>query len=199
MRPTVIMYQRACRGFTLVEMMVSLLVGILISTATIAAYVSHGRTIYQQIGYSEAGEDVSEAYVLLSRLIRQAQRNTINISGVTTVGNCTSNITIDLAVPGGFPIWPNTQSPFDHNWIRLVLSDTGAHAHAITIAKAVEGGLGSAAAVPFAGSNSGNNTRITCLSLVKQADETYVFSVAGYARNFIDGDVTFEGVIMPRN
>ncbi len=187
------------QGFSLVELMISLLITFMIAITAIAAFGSHSRTLYNQITYNQAAEDVSEAYALLSRLIQQAERSSISISGVTTEGNCTTDITIDLAVPAGFYVWPNSVAPYDKNWVRIALSDTGTFAHSITIANAVQGSLGSAAVTPFAGSDTARNTKITCLNLAQQNDGTYAFGVVGYARNYTAGDIAFEGVILPRN
>jgi len=187
------------RGFSLIELMISLLITFLISITAIAAFGSHSRTLYNQMTYNQAAEDVSEAYALLSRLIQQAERNTIDISGVTTVGGCTTDITIDLAVPAGFYVWPNSVSPYDKNWVRIALSGTGDFPNSITIANAVEGSLDSAVETPYAGSNTARNTKITCLNLAEQNDGTYAFGVVGYARNYTAGDIAFEGVILPRN
>jgi len=190
---------KSSRGFTMAGLMVAMVIGMFVSLAAIAAFSAHSRTVFNQMTYIQSAEDVSEAFALLSRLIQQAERSNIVISGVTTVGGCTSNITVDLAIPEGFPVWPNLSAPYDKNRVRIVLSDTGANAHGITIANAAPGGLGAATAMPFAGSNTGNNTKITCMSLVRQLDETYAFSIAGYARNYTSGDTAYEGVIYPRN
>ncbi len=191
---------RSRSGFTLVEVLVAMVIGMFVSLAAIAAFSAHSRSVFNQMTYSQAAEDVSEAYALLSRLIQQSENSSITISGVTTNNNCSTDITIDLSVPEGFPVWPNLSGPdYKENWVRIVLSATGTNAHSITIANAAEGGLAGATATPFAGSDSGNNTKITCLGLVKQADGTYAFSVAGYARNYSDGVTAYEGVILPRN
>ena len=186
-------------GFSLVELMVALVVGVLVSLTAVVAFMSHSRAMFNQLSYNHAAEEVSEAYALLSRLIQQAERDSITISGVKSEGNCTTDIQVDLAVPAGFPVWPNLASPYDKNWVRLSMSTTGDNAHSILVSNAAEGGLGDATAMPFAGSNQGNNTRITCMSLVKQNDDTFAFSLTGYARAFNEGDVSFEGVVLPRN
>lgn len=187
------------KAYTLIELLVSLLIGIIVSFAAVLAFMSHSHAIYKQMTYNQAGEDVSEAYALLSRLLQQAEGDNITISGVSSTGNCTHAITIDISIPAGYPIWPNTVSPYDKNRVRIALSDVGDNPHSITIAKAVEDGLDTATVTPFAGSDSGENTKITCMSLVRQNDSTYAFSVAGYARNFDAGDIAYEGVVLPRN
>ncbi len=187
------------KAYTLIELMVSMIIGLIVSFAAVAGFVSHGQAIYDQMSYNQASEDVSEAFALLSRLLQQAEGNSITISGVSTTGNCTDAITIDMALPEGYPIWPNTVSPYNKNQVRLALSNTGTNAHSVTIAKSASGGLGTAPPKPFAGSDTGENTRITCMSLVRQNDTTYAFSLTGYARNFEAGDIAFEGAILPRN
>lgn len=188
-------------GFTLVELMIGMLIGLFVSLAAVAAFSAHSRTVFNQMTFNQAAEDVSEAYALLSRLIQQSENANITISGVTSAGNCTTDITIDLSVPAGFPVWPNLTPPdYADNWVRIELSSSGVNAHSITLTNASSsGGLAGATATPFAGSNTGNNTKITCLSLVQQAGGTYAFSITGYARNYDAGDTAYEGVIWPRN
>ncbi len=186
-------------GFTMVELMVAIVIGMFVSLATVAAFSAHSRTVFNQMSYNQSAEDVSEAYALLSRLIQQAESTSITISGITTVAGCTTDITVDLAVPAGFAVWPNLTAPYTQNWVRIAFSTAGTNANTITIANAGAGGLGAATATPFAGSSSGNNTKITCMSLEKQLDNTYAFSLAGYARNYSEGDTAYEGVILPRN
>ena len=187
------------RGFTVVELLVGMVIGLFVSLAAIGAFSAHSRTVFNQMTYNQAAEDVSEAYALLSRLIQQSEGSNITISGATTVGDCTTDITIDLSVPTGFPVWPNMTVPYTDNWVRIALARSGTNAYGITIANAAAGGLGAATAIPFAGSASGNNTKITCLGLAARGDGTYAFSVSGYSRNYTAGETAYQGVILPRN
>ena len=189
-------------GFTLIELMIGMLVGLLVSAAAVSAFVGHSRTVYQQMGYNQASGDVSEAYAVLSRLIMQAERDTIT---VTTSSTAT---TIVFALPEGFAIWPNTTTPYDKNWVRIAWTSTGNLASQITITNAVDGALNSASAKVFAGAGNGNATRITGMSLVEDDSEdisTYLFNISGKSYTPVQvadsssAGIVVGGRILPRN
>lgn len=200
---------RTNKGFTLVELMVGMVIGLLVSAAAVSAFLAHTRTVYQQVGYNQAAEDINEAYAVLYRLLLQAQRSSIAISTTQSGGNPAST-TIDLALPAGFPVWPNQTSPWTSNWVRIAWSKSGGNAEQITIKKALNaGGLAGASATILTGGSSGNNTRITRMSLDEDestSPSTYMFAISGksYARDAVDGSdtdigATVEGRILPRN
>lgn len=200
---------RPARGFTLVELMVGMVIGLLVSAAAVAAFIAHTRTVYQQVGYNQAAEDINEAYAVLYRLLLQAERESIDISTTESGGELTTT-TVVLALPADFPIWPNQTSPYDKNWVRIDWNKSGGNAEQITIRNAAtEGGLAGAAATVLTGGSSDNNTRITQMSLDEDestAPSTYLFAISGksYARDQVDGTdpeigATVEGRILPRN
>lgn len=200
---------RASRGFSLVELMVGMVIGLLVSAAAVSAFLAHTRAVYQQVGYNQASEDVNEAFAVLYRLLLQAQRDSIVITN-TESGGVPASTTIDLALPEGFPVWPNETAPWTNNWVRVAWNRTGGNAEQITIANAAtEGGLAGAGATVLTGGSAGNNTRITRMTLVEDegtAPSTYLFALSGksYARDDVDGSntdtgATVEGRILPRN
>ncbi len=201
-------FQSYHSGFSLVELMIALVVGLLISAIAISSFLGHARVLYQQLSYNQATEDVSETFAVLSRLVMQAQRSTVSVTSSATA------TTIDLALPELYMVWPNiddtTASPYDKNWVRIAWTNTGSNANQITIANSSSsGGLGTASVTTFAGAAAGNNTRFTGMTLAEDNStdpSTYVFSLSGkaWARDMVDGDdtakgVTIEGRILPRN
>ncbi len=194
-------------GFSLIELMIGMLIGVLVSVAAISAFVSHSRTVFHQMSYNQASEDISEAYAVLSRLIMQAERDTIEVTESSTATS------IVFALPEGFSVWPNANQKkddpgFTRNWVRIAWTNTGDQANKITIANAVEGGLGSAQIFDFAGAGADNSTRITGMSLEDDGEEitTYLFNISGksFARDQVDGTDSAKGIvvggrILPRN
>ncbi len=198
-------------GFTLIELMIGLLIGLLISIAAVSAFLSHGRAVYQQMSYNQASTDVSEAYAVLSRLVLQARNCDAGVEAitVTTAADKTST-SIDLMLPAGFPVWPNTTAPYNDNWVRVAWASNGANSGQITVTNTDTAlGLSTEPAVVFAGANSGNTTRFTGLYLdldgacTNPLPPTYRFSVSGksYAQaNNTDFDgITMQGRVWPRN
>lgn len=198
--------QLTARGFTLVELLIGLVIGLLVSAAALAAFLAHSRTVYEQVGFNQSTEDINEAYAILSRLIIQSQRDSIAINR-TVSGGVVTDITIDLALPEGFSVWPNQTAPFDDNWVRIAWDDESNEISVVNAA--TEGGLADEAATVFAGGNEGNVTRITHLDLVEDestAPSSYLFAISGKAWSRFemdqeDGDngSTIEGRILPRN
>jgi len=215
-------------GFSLVELMIALAVGLLISAAAIGAFLGHTGAVYQQMGYNQASEDVGETYAVLSRLITQAHLDTLDVVTTKVDDNITST-TIDLELPcienkdiddpdwecpEGFSVWPNNAPPYRNRWVRIAWASTGDDADMITIASASDSGaLTAAPSETLAGSGDTsqfNTTRITSLRLESDEllPEMYIFSISGksFTRDRVDGDgddnskgVSIEGRILPRN
>ncbi len=81
----------ASKGFTLIELMIAMVVGLLVSGAAVSAFLAHTRTVYQQMSYNRASEDVNEAYAILSRLIIQARRDSIVVATTEADGKLTAS------------------------------------------------------------------------------------------------------------
>ena len=77
-------FQSYHSGFSLVELMIALVVGLLISAIAISSFLGHARVLYQQLSYNQATEDVSETFAVLSRLVMQAQRSTVSVTSSAT-------------------------------------------------------------------------------------------------------------------
>ncbi len=190
--------QPAQRGFTLIELMVSVTLASLLSLAVIAAYSSQAATFLNQGRSSQATEDGREAFIVINRLLRQAIRSTMTTTQTAT------QTTIDFTLPAGFPVWPNTTAPYDRNAVRISWSSTGANANQIRIASATSlGALGAAPLTTLVGSNTGFNTRITQLSLTSVAPAGLRLSLTSRSGATPPGQTAtgtrFEGIIIPRN
>lgn len=190
--------RRRERGFTLVEIMVSITVASILSLAVISTYSSQAGTYMTQGRSSQAVEDGREVYMVLNHLLRQAENSSIAITQ-----NAGSTI-VDFTVPSGYAIWPNTTAPYDRNAIRIAWSDSGTNANQITVASATSiGGLGGAQATALAGSNSGSNTRVIGLTMTALVPAGYTLSVTTRAGVTPPGQTatgtTFDGLVLPRN
>ncbi len=188
----------AQRGFTLIELMISVTLASLLSIAVVTAYSNQAATFVSQGRRNQATEDGRDAFMVLSGLLRQA------ITSSLTINQTANRTTIDFQIPAGFPIWPNTTAPYDRNAVRILWENTGATADQIRIATATSpGGLAAAPLVTLVGSTAGSNTRITELSLTPLAPAGYLLALGSRSGATPAGQTTtgtrFEGVIIPRN
>lgn len=159
-------------GLTLIEMMIALVIGMLLTVAAMAVYVGQSRVVVHQARKEQASQTGTLTYELLSRLLRHAETGSISItyggSGAAAQPNATTapelssdSITIDFTLPSGYAVWPNDVSPYTDNAVRIAWSNTGANAYQVRVAKAASiGALGSATATTVAGSNTGADARI---------------------------------------
>ena len=188
---------RRLRGFTLVEVMISITIASLLSLAVVSAYSTQAGIYMNQGRSSQSVEDGREVYRVLSHLLRQAENSSIVITQVPG-----ASTTIDFTVPAGFPIWPNTTAPYSNNAVRISWSATGSYSNQITVATAATiGGLGAAQALALAGSNSGNNTRVIGMTMNAVVPAGYSFTVTTRAGATPPGmtaaGTTFDGLLLP--
>jgi prepilin-type N-terminal cleavage/methylation domain-containing protein len=175
-------------GFTLVELMVSLAVGSLVSLAAVSAFTAQSSVIVEQTMRMQAEEQGREVHAVLTRLLRQAHRSSLPTSTATDV--------IDFTVPAGVPIWPNEQAPYSDNAIQIKYD---AAAHTISIGNGAPADNISALTV-LSGNSSGTNPRIIAMSLKPEADGIrYTFTITSQAGDRTDVQSTFESTIIPRN
>ncbi len=183
-------------GFTLVEVMVSITIASILSLALISAYSTQAGTYMRQGHNSQATDDGREIYMVLNHLLRQSINSSIAIAQTA------STTRIDLQIPQGFPIWPNTTPPYNLNAIRISWSNTGTNANQIMISSATGiGALGAAPMVALAGSNAGSNTRVTGLTMAPAVPAGYLLSVTTLSGGAAIGSrgTVFDGMILPRN
>jgi len=103
------------KGFTLTELMVALVVGSLVSLATVTAFSTQSGLISQQTLRMQAAADGQETYDAVSRMLRHAIKNSICISSL----NSAVFTRIDFTLPPGMRIWPNNVGSFSDNRVRL--------------------------------------------------------------------------------
>lgn len=188
--------KRQQNGFTLVELLISILISSLLALAVATSFTQQIITFATQDLRSQAGEDGRNAFLVLSQLLRHAESNTI------TITNTASAVTVDFYLPFGVPIWPNTQPPvYNKNAVRIQWDSTGNDAFKIQINnKPTLAALGSNQLTTLVGSNAGSNTRITGLSISPQAAGGFLLSLTSNAGvSQTSAGETFEGLIIPRN
>jgi prepilin-type N-terminal cleavage/methylation domain-containing protein len=116
-------------GFSLIELAIAIALSSIVAAGTLSVFFSQSKAINND-EHRTQNEILSESiYNDLSRLMRHAILDTLDIqygSGQLNTDEpeiADDMITIDFAIPADYPIWPNDQSPFDKNWIRLQWSN----------------------------------------------------------------------------
>ncbi|MBL1275292.1 MAG: prepilin-type N-terminal cleavage/methylation domain-containing protein [Ectothiorhodospiraceae bacterium] len=181
------------QGFTLIEMMVSIVVASLLSIAVINTYTSQSSMFTIQSQRTRMANDGRDTYEVLSRLLRQAESSSIATSTAGTT------LTIDFTIPTGYRVWPNTTAPYADNAIRLQWDSTGSNPSEIRIANGTTiAGLGSDPLNTLVGNTTGSNTQITNLALSQNVSGDYALTITARAGN--NGpSASFQGMVMPRN
>lgn len=181
------------RGFTLIEMMISIVVASLLSIAVINTFTSQSSMYTNQSQRNRMANDGRDAYEVISRLLRQSESSSI----VTATSGTT--FTLDFEVPEGFSVWPNTTAPYSNNAIRLQWDSAGNNANQIRIANASSiGGLGGAALTTLVGNSTGSNTQIINFDVNAGVNRDFTLNLT--ARAGSNGPSSrFQGVVMPRN
>lgn len=188
-------------GFSLVELMISLTVASILSVVVVSAFSSQSHLYMKQARRMQTNDDGRQAFDILSRLIRHAKTDSVVVTDNNT------DITIAFSIPRGFPIWPNVSGGFTDNFIFIKWADhndatNGFIKNQILISKAATNAMpANNTFEALAGSDTGNNTRVTDLNLTKQADNiNYRLNLAVRTAAAINPVVTaFDGIILPRN
>ena len=156
-----------------------MLIATLMSLAVLSIFVNQTTTLSRTSQLDNASQEANRTFNLISRLLRQAQQNSINIQYPTTANpnNETTaeleddSININFSLPFGFNIWPNDKAPYDKNDVRITWNNNvnGDKPYVIQIANAAN-----AAGInltDFAGDNSGDQARIVNLDLWPLSDQ----------------------------
>ena len=113
------------KGFTLIELMISILLASVITAGTMSLFFSQNNTINADEIRTQNLTLSDNIFTDLNSLFRHAANDTIDIQyGNGRLNNANpelenDTITVDFSIPASFPIWPNNVSPFEKNWIRL--------------------------------------------------------------------------------
>lgn len=178
---------RAMRGYSLIEMMISVTLASLLFAAAASVFFQQSHHIERETVREIAVHECHSTFDKLGRLLRQAQLDTIDIqygSGKsnTEPESANDSIQITFALPESYSIWPNDVAPFDRNWVRVAWTNGASpNPYGITIANAVsESALSNAPTISFAGNtNDESNARISNFDLDRQEVTDKIHS-AGY-------------------
>jgi len=118
------------KGFTFIELVISIALASVVAISSMSLFFSQNSAINSDEVRSKNIALSENIFTDINRLLRHAISNSIQIQYGTGQRNDDSPemtddmITVDLSIPGGFPIWPNDQAPFDKNWVRLQWQNT---------------------------------------------------------------------------
>lgn len=162
------------KGFSLIEMMVSLTVAMMLSIATIYVYSGQVSTFYHTARKQQTNDELQAAFEAVTELLRQAEMcltcnpaqtivinypaGVVNPNGPLVPYLANDTISVDFTVPKGYAIWPNDVAPYADSAMHLAWSQaTGV----LQLSKGVDAASAQvAAAIDIAGSNGRLNTRI---------------------------------------
>lgn len=193
LNPNTAGYLKFNHGFTLTELMISLVVGSLVSLAAVTAFSTQSALISQQTLRMQAAADGQEAHEVLSRLLRHASR-----SSVDCVMDTSDFRRIDFSLPFGMRIWPNTSAPnFDNNRVRLQWDKTAMRlgfTNAPTLVCADDVAL-----TPLLGSTVGYSTRITDFNIVNNNNGSFQLRLQVQAGTIASTTTLLSNNILARN
>ncbi len=168
-------------GHTISELMVAITLALTLSAAALTIYMGQTALISSEAQRSQATNEAHTAFTTLSRILRQAETDSVNIVYKNNAKPNSDNeaeiandaIQIDFLLPSDYPIWPNDTPPYQHNAIRVSWSNdlNDAAPYTIQIASAITiAGLAATPLRAIAGSNTADNARIINLDLWPLSD-----------------------------
>jgi len=162
-------------GFTLIELMIASTLATLMSLGVLSIYVNQSGNISAEEQRSATAQEAHRAFDLVSRMLRQAEQNSIVINYNTGKSVNENNepeisndaITIDFTLPANLDVWPNTHANGapDRPAVRLRWHNgTGENPYKIQLANTTSlDNLASATLTDIAGSDVGSLARIVNL------------------------------------
>lgn len=153
------------KGFSLTELMIASVLATSMSLAVVSLYINQTGNLTSEKQRSTTSQEAHRAFDMISRLIRQAEANSIRIrySGVQNTNSDTSpeieNDAIDIVftLPSKQDIWPNTNSAVsDDNAVRLKWDNNPINSAAYQIQISNSASIGALNGIPMkaiAGSN----------------------------------------------
>jgi len=182
------------KGFSLIELMIAMVIAAIMSLAVLSIFVNQTTHLVHETQRDSAVQEANRTFDLISRLLRQAQKDSIDISypGSTKVNDenipeiTNDAISIDFTLPTGFNIWPNDQAPYENNNVRLKWDNknNSENPYVIQIANASNaGGISNFDLKDLAGDNSGDQARIINLDIWPLADQRNLQNSVSQAAN----------------
>jgi len=170
------------KGFSLIELMIAMVIAAIMSLAVLSIFANQTTHLTHETQRDNAVQEANRTFDVISRLLRQAHKESINISypNATTVNDENTPeinndaISIDFSLPPGFNIWPNDQAPYENNNVRLKWnnSSNSENPYVIQIANAANaGGISNFDLKDIAGDNTGDQARIVNLDIWPLADQ----------------------------
>ena len=182
-------------GFTLAEMMVSLVIASIITLILISSYTSQASIFTFQSWRSKSVEEGRSVFLLLHQLIRHAEKDSFSI-----VENETET-TIDFSLPEGQVIWPNLNPPYSDRYIRIQWKKHHNDYHTLSIANHDhQEELKAVNLTPLIGYPAIDNTDIKQFSLIPTT-RGFILSLAsgiGQSETY-HSKIGFEAHVTPRN
>jgi len=157
---------KANSGFTLVELMISATLATLMSFGVLSIYVNQSSTISSETQRDSTAQEAQRAFDIMSRLLRQAQRNSFIVINNTRNSDTQPEVASDASnvqftLPANQSIWPNV-SGGPNNAILLSWNNSSeSEKYKIKIDNAATiGALNVDNADVLAGGNSGSLARV---------------------------------------
>lgn len=158
-------------GYSLVELMISIALATLMSLGVVNIFINQTGTINTETQRDITLLGANQTFDTISRLLRQADKNSIRINYPANTELNTSNkpeiendaTVIDFLLPKGFNVWPNNKPPYINNAIRLSWNNFANDDDAYTIQIAKAENLDALSGKPLqtlAGDSSGEQARI---------------------------------------
>jgi len=155
-------------GYTLIELMIATSLASVMSLGVVAVFIDQTSTVNSEKQRDATAQEAHRAFNTISRLLRQAQENSINITynggksynADDTPELADDGITVNFTLPEGVSIWPNNNTvALDQNAVRLRWNNNteSDDAYKIQVANAVDTpALDGAGLDTIAGSNDGS-------------------------------------------
>lgn len=182
------------KGFSLIELMVAMTIAVLMSLAVLSIFVNQTTQLTHETQRDNAIQEANRTFNVISRLLRQAYKNSIDITyptGVTANNETTPEIANDaidikFALPSGFNVWPNDKAPYENNSVRIKWNNKSNedNPYVIQIANASNAGaISDFDLQPLGGDNTGDQARIVNLDIWPLADQRNLQNSASLAAN----------------
>lgn len=121
--------KRRARGFTLMEVMVGLSIGLIVAFGAGTMLTASAKTIGQQDMLASAEQDAQVLLRMLSAIVMQSEAVGLTYPGGVSNPNPAQSLTLGgdgivfvSLLPAGYKIWPNDNAPYTQRAVKLVWS-----------------------------------------------------------------------------